>query len=90
MYFQLKHFTKQELLEKYPNLAYLIERLPNPSKPTTCSYIKKQKSQQQSKSESQHRQSALTWESLDHLPITSDFLKDIIDEEEDDQYLKEY
>ncbi|CAD8096825.1 unnamed protein product [Paramecium primaurelia] len=85
--FELKHSTKSQLIEKYPNLIHLIERLPNPSKPTTCSYMNR------SKIKSQHvleqKKSGLTWESLNNLPIAQDFVRNLVDDEED-QFLQEY
>ncbi|CAD8184435.1 unnamed protein product [Paramecium octaurelia] len=88
--FELKHFTKSQLLIKYPALKELIEKLPDPSKPKSCSI----KEQDQSLSSLQQRQSGLTWESLNQLPVGTDFLQDLMEEqeqeEEDDLYLKEY
>ncbi|CAD8206507.1 unnamed protein product [Paramecium pentaurelia] len=86
--FELKHFTKSQLLTKYPNLTELIEKLPDPQKPKSCQF----KEQDQSLNVSQERQSGLTWESLNKLPLVTDFLKDLMDqqEEEDDIYLQEY
>ncbi|CAK57837.1 unnamed protein product (macronuclear) [Paramecium tetraurelia] len=88
--FELKHFTKSQLLIKYPALKELIEKLPDPSKPKTFS-IKEQ--DQSFNVSSQQRHTGLTWESLNQLPMVTDFLQDLMEEqeqEEDDLYLKEY
>ncbi|CAD8117605.1 unnamed protein product [Paramecium sonneborni] len=87
--FEQKHFTKSQLLSKYPNLTELIEKLPNPSKHKFSQYDYKE--QEKSFNGSQKRQSSLTWESLNQLPLATDFLKDLMDDQDnEDQYLQEY
>ncbi|CAD8188672.1 unnamed protein product [Paramecium octaurelia] len=85
--FELKHLTKQQLIEKYPNMIHLIDKLPNPSKPTTCSYMNRTKIKSQHVLE--QKKSGLTWESLNNMPIAQDFVKNLVDDEED-QFLQEY
>ncbi|CAD8118170.1 unnamed protein product [Paramecium sonneborni] len=87
--FELKHYTKSQLLEKYPKFAELIEKLPDPTQQKTFQF--NQKDQESSFNASQQIQSAITWESLNQLPLATDFLKDLMEEqEEDDFYLQEY
>ncbi|CAK66738.1 unnamed protein product (macronuclear) [Paramecium tetraurelia] len=88
--FELKHYTKSQLLIKYPTLKELIEKLPDPSKTKTLS--SQTKEHDQSVNISQQMQSALTWENLNHFPLATDFINDLMEQEgeDDDQYLKEY
>ncbi|CAD8111042.1 unnamed protein product [Paramecium primaurelia] len=89
--FELKHFTKSQLLSKYPTLQELIEKLPDPSKSKIQSNSNKE--QDQNSNISQQMQSAITWENLNYLPLAKDFLTDLMEQEQeddDDQYLKEY
>ncbi|CAD8107650.1 unnamed protein product [Paramecium sonneborni] len=85
--FELKHSTKSQLIQKYPNMINLIEKLPNPSKPTTCSYMNRSKINSQNALE--QKKSGLTWESLNNLPLAQDFVRNLVDDEED-QFLQEY
>ncbi|CAD8108134.1 unnamed protein product [Paramecium sonneborni] len=85
--FELKHSTKSQLIQKYPNMINLIEKLPNPSKPTTCSYMNRSKIK--SLKVLEQKKSHLTWESLNNLPVASDLVKNLVDDEED-HFLQEY